>query len=122
MPPPTENDMLSEEEVTQRAIYCYLAFRQMAILYSSDEAPSRYLETLGRSSLDLAGDPFIRETLEEALLEERVEEALHHLMIMYEGLALALCEVLETDMETLGESLPPAYLEEILNELVLRPS
>lgn len=114
--------MLSEEEVTQRAIYCYLAFRQMAILYSSDEAPSRYLETLGRSSLDLAGDPFIRETLEEAIPEERVEEALHHLMIMYEGLALALCEVLETDMETLGESLSPAYLEEILNELVLRPS
>ncbi len=109
--------MLGEEDIAQRAIYCYLAFRQMAILYSSDEAPSRYLETLGRSSLDLAGDPFIRETLEEALMEERAEEALHHLVILYEGLTLALCEVLETDMETLGESMPPAHLEEILQEM-----
>ncbi|MGV8079593.1 MAG: hypothetical protein AB2L22_06000 [Syntrophales bacterium] len=114
--------MLNEEDVTQRAIYCYLAFRQMAILYSSNEMPSRYQEILGRSSLDLAEDPFIRETLEEALLEERVEEALHHLMILYEGLTLALCEVLETDMETIGESLPPSYLEQILDEMSPRPS
>ncbi len=114
--------MLGEEDITQRAIYCYLAFRQLAILYSSDEAPSRYLEALGRSSLDLAGDPFIRGTLEEALLEGRVEESLHHLMILYEGLTLALCEVLETDMETLGESLPPAYLDEILEEMAPRPA
>jgi hypothetical protein len=94
----------------------------MAILYSSEEAPSRYLEALGRSSLDLAGDPFIRETLEDALLEGKVEESLHHLMILYEGLTLALCEVLETDMETLDESLPPGYLDKILEEMAPLPT
>lgn len=114
--------MLTEDEIRQRAVYCYLVFRQFARLYSSDASPSRYLEILGRSSLDLAGDPFIQETLEEALREAKVEEALHHLMILYEGLALALCEVLEVDMESLGDSLPPAYLEELLDEVTPRPS
>lgn len=114
--------MLTEEEIRQRATYCYLAFRQLARLYSSEEEPSRYLDVLGRSSLDLAGDPFIQETLEEALREARSEETLHHLMILYEGLALALCEVLETDMESLGDSLPPSYLEELLDEVAPRPS
>lgn len=114
--------MLTEEEVRQRATYCYLAFRQMARLYSSNEEPSGYLESLGRSSLELAEDPFIRETFEEAIREKRVEEALHHLMILYEGLTFALCEVLEVDMESLGETLPPSYLEELMDEVAPRPS
>jgi hypothetical protein len=114
--------MLNEEDIRQRAVYCYLAFRQLARLYCSDEPSSRYLEILGHSSLDLAGDPFIRETLEEALREEQSEEALHHLMILYEGLVLALCEVLEADMESLGDSLPSSYLEELLNEVAPEPS
>jgi hypothetical protein len=113
--------MLNEEEVRDRATYCYLVFRQLARLYSSDEAPCCYLDVLSRSSLDLAADPFIRETLEEALREERIEEALHHLMILYEGLTLALCEVLETDMEDLGGTLPPGYLEGLLAEVAPPP-
>jgi hypothetical protein len=60
--------MLPENEIRQRAEYCYLVFLQLSRLRDNMQvAPERYLDYLGRSTLRLAEDEFIRSIVEEEL-------------------------------------------------------
>ena len=110
--------MLTEAEIRERARFCYCVFRQMNWLYgNSSIMPSDYIKYLQKSSLELAGDEFIILTLEEAAIQENVEYGLHSLINFYEGLTHALCEVLETDMETIKQEISPELMDRLASEV-----
>jgi len=110
--------MLSEDEVRERARYCCCVLKQLGWLFgNSSILPSRYMEYLGKSSLALAEDEFLTVTLQEAALQENHEQGLLSIIHIYEGLLLALCEVLETDMDTIAADIAPEILRKLAGEM-----
>lgn len=110
--------MLSEDEIRQRAEYCYCVLLQLGWLqHNANIPPSEYLECLGRSSLDLAEDAFITMTLEEALMQGQPDGGLTSLIHLYEGFVHALCEVLEIDSEEIRRAIPSGFLERLASEV-----
>jgi hypothetical protein len=110
--------MLSEEEVRERARYCYCVFLQLGWLHDNDLAePYEYREYLKMSSLQLGSDEFITATIEEALLLRQPDGGLRAILALYEGLAHAYCEVLESDLEKLSKEIPQDYLQKLATEV-----
>jgi len=110
--------MLSEEEVRERARYCYCVFLQLGWLHDNDLVePHEYLEYLKNSSLQLDSDEFIAATIEEALLLRQPEGELRALLALYEGFAHAYCEVLESDMGRLSKEIPQDFLRKLAAEV-----
>ncbi len=110
--------MLSEEEIEERARYCHSVFLQLSWLYSNDFAePAQYLEILQKSSLGLGADQFIIMTIEEALMENRPDGGLRSLISLYEGFTHAFCEVLERNLESISNTMPPEWLEQLAGEM-----
>ncbi|GLI33953.1 hypothetical protein [Desulforhabdus amnigena] len=110
--------MLSEQEIRDRAHYCYCVFLQLSWLYSNDLIePSQYLEYLKKSSLDLISDQFITMTIEEALMLRQPNDGLTSLIHLYEGFVHALCEVLETDLEEIKKGISRDFLQKLASEV-----
>jgi hypothetical protein len=110
--------MLSEEEVRERALYCYCVFLQLGWLHDNDLIePYEYLEVLKKSSLQLGTDDFITSTIEEALMQGQPDGGLRALLALYEGFAHAYCEVLETRFESLGKEISRHFLRELGSEV-----
>ncbi|MCX7816678.1 MAG: hypothetical protein N2317_04095 [Syntrophales bacterium] len=109
--------MLSEKEVRDRAEYCYLVFYQLSCLRAADVPPHKYLEYLENSSLKLGEDEFIRSIIEEDLFLGIPDGGLQYLITLYEGFTHALCEVLETNVESLRDSIPKSLLEKLATEI-----
>lgn len=112
--------MLSESEVKERAQYCYCVLVQLGRLQCNEHAvPSRYLEYLKKSSLELGNDAFVVMTIEEALMQGRPDGGLAALIPLYEGFVHALCQVLETRPEDIMKEIPQEYLERLAAEVGL---
>jgi hypothetical protein len=110
--------MLAEEEMRERAKYCYCVLVQLGGLLENDRiAPSRYLECLEHSSLDLAGDEFISMSIREGAMSGEPDGGLGTLVAFYEGLIHALCAVLETDLDGIREEIPLDFLETLVTEI-----
>jgi hypothetical protein len=110
--------MLSEEEVGERARYCYCVFLQLGWLHDNDLIePHEYLECLKKSSLQLGSDEFITATIEEALLLRQPDGGLRSVLALYEGFAHAYCEVLESDLERLSKEIPRDFLRKLAAEV-----
>ena len=110
--------MLAEDEILERAQYCYCVFLQLGWLHDNELAePHQYLDYLKNSSLELGRDEFITTTIEEALLLGKPDGGLTGLLALYEGFAHAYCEVLETDLETLSKELPRDFLRKLAAEV-----
>ena len=110
--------MLSEEEVRERARYCYCVLMQLGWLHDNESIePRQYLDCLRDSSLELAGDGFIVATIEEALMLRQSDGGLGSLLALYEGFVHAYCEVLESDIERLGKEIPRDFLSKLAGEV-----
>jgi len=110
--------MLAEDDIRERAAYCCCVLKQLGWLYgNSSIPPAQYIEYLGKSSLALAEDEFLMGTLEEAARKENIEHGLLSLINIYEGLVLAFCECLETDMETITDAVPSGTLKRLAEEM-----
>ena len=113
--------MLPEEQIIERAVYCYCAFLQLSWLYSNESVePPGYVALLKKSSLGLGEDGFVVETIEEGLMEERPDGGVLSLISFYEGLAHAFCDVLETTMEEMKKTIAPEFLETLASEMGAR--
>jgi hypothetical protein len=110
--------MLPENEIRQRAEYCYLVFLQLSRLRDNIHAtPERYLDYLGRSTLRLAEDEFIRSIVEEELKMGSSDGGLGYLIALFEGFAHAYSEVIETPLEEIRDSLPVDLREKLAAEM-----
>ena len=110
--------MLPENEVRQRAEYCYLVFLQLSRLRENLQAtPERYLDYLKRSTLRLAEDAFIRAIVEEELRMGSPDGGLGYLIPLYEGFAHAYCEVLQTPLEEIRDGIPLDFREKLAAEM-----
>jgi hypothetical protein len=110
--------MLSETEIVDRATYCYCVFLQLSWLHSNDFIdPAQYLEYLKKSSLDLGTDQFLITSIEEALMENRLDGGLLSLIALYEGFANAFCEVLEKDLEEIKKQVSQDFLLKLAGEM-----
>jgi hypothetical protein len=110
--------MLPENEIRQRAEYCYLVFLQLNRLRDNMQAtPERYLDYLERSTLRLAQDEFIRSIVEEELKMGSSDGGLGYLIALFEGFAHAYSEVLETPLEEIRDSLPVDLREKLAAEM-----
>lgn len=110
--------MLSHQEVRERLEYCICVLLQLEwLLGNSSIPPLQYPEILKGSSLGLADDPFITQTLAEARMTGHPEEGLQALIHFYEGLVHALCEVLETDSEEVQKQIPGGFLRSLAGEV-----
>lgn len=110
--------MLSEQDVTDRAHYCYCVFLQLSWLYSNDFIePYQYPDYLKKSSLGLGADEFVMTTVEEALMQNQDDGGLRGLMNLYEGFLMAFCEVLETDLDSIKKRLDPDLLNRLAGEM-----
>jgi hypothetical protein len=110
--------MLPENEIRQRAEYCYLVFLQLSRLGDNMSAtPDRYLDFLGRSTLRLAEDEFIRSIVEEELKMGNDDGGLSYLIALFEGFAHAYCEVLEIPLEEIRDRLPVDLREKLAAEM-----
>lgn len=110
--------MLTEEEIRERTQYCSCVLMQLGWLHDNEWVePSRYLEYLQHSSLQLGSDPFITTTIEEALAMHRADGGLDTLLAFYEGLVLAYCEVLETSREEVTQELSRDLLRRLASEV-----
>jgi hypothetical protein len=110
--------MLPENEIRQRAEYCYLVFLQLSRLRDNMQvAPERYLDYLGRSTLRLAEDEFIRSIVEEELKMGSHDGGLGYLIVLFEGFAHAYSEVLEIPLEEIRDSLPVDLREKLAAEM-----
>jgi hypothetical protein len=110
--------MLSEEEVRERAEYCYLVFLQLSRLRENDRvAPERYQEYLERSTLRLGEDAFIRCIIEEELKMGSRDGGLGYLIPLYEGFAHAYGEVLQTSLEEIRDGIPAGFREKLALEM-----
>ena len=110
--------MLSEEEVMERAKYCYLVFLQLSRLRENDRVtPERYQDYLERSSLRLGDDAFIRCIMEEELKMGNRDGGLGYLIPLYEGFAHAYGEVLQTTMEEIRDGIPAGFREKLAVEM-----
>lgn len=112
--------MLSENEIRERAKYCYLVFLQLSWLLSNHAvSPSQYPEYLKRSSLGLGDDAFIIQTVRECLLMGREDGGLTSLANLYEGFFTAFCEVLEVGFEDIHNDILPVDFEKFAVEMGL---
>lgn len=110
--------MLSETEIEERAKYCCCVFLQLSWLYSNDSIePQQYLEQLGKSSLELASDLFIRQSIEEALMENRSDGGMLSLISLYEGFAGAFCQVIERDIDEIRSEISADFLRQLAEEM-----
>jgi hypothetical protein len=110
--------MLPENETRQRAEYCYLVFLQLNRLRDNMQVtPERYLDYLGRSTLRLAEDEFIRSIVEEELKMGSHDGGLGYLIALFEGFAHAYSEVLEIPLEEIRDSLPVDLREKLAAEM-----
>jgi hypothetical protein len=110
--------MLPENEIRQRAEYCYLVFLQLSRLRDNMQvAPERYLDYLERSTLRLAEDEFIRSIVEEELKMGSHDGGLGYLIALFEGFAHAYSEVLEVALEEIRDSLPSDFREKLAAEM-----
>ncbi len=97
--------MISETDVMDRAVYCYCVCLQLNWLLSNDSlAPPEYLGALQNSSLKLAEDDFIGQSIVEALASGEEDGGLNSLILIYESFAFAYCEVLEIELTDLRHS------------------
>jgi hypothetical protein len=113
--------MLSEEEVRQRAEYCYCVYIQLnALLKNELLDPSRYMEYLKNSSLHLGDDEFIKATIEEGLLTGLEDGGLESLISLYEGFVHAFCTVLEIDIRDMVQNISGDFLEKLVEEVSIR--
>lgn len=113
--------MLSEEEIRERAEYCYCVYIQLnALLRNELLDPSRYMECLKNSSLQLGEDEFIKATIEESLLEGFEDGGLDSLISLYEGFVHAFCTVLEIDIKEMVRSISGEFLEKLVDEVSIR--
>jgi hypothetical protein len=110
--------MLPENEIRQRAEYCYLVFLQLNRLRDNMQVtPERYLDYLERSTLRLAQDEFIRSIVEEELKMGSSDGGLGYLIALFEGFAHGYSEVLETPLEEIRDSLPVDLREKLAAEM-----
>jgi len=110
--------MLPENEVMDRAFYCYCICLQLNWLLGNDDVePPQYLEVLKDSSLQIGDDDFIAQSITEALVAGDEDGGLEALITIYESFAYAYCEVLEISMDDLRESIPPEKLKQLASEV-----
>jgi hypothetical protein len=110
--------MLDEKEIMDRAFYCYSVCLQLNWLLQNDSiSPQEYLTALEKSSLKLAEDDYIRQSIGEALVSGEEDGGLNSLIMIYESFTMAYCEVLEIGMDDLRQSIPPERLEELAAEV-----
>ena len=110
--------MLAEKDIRERAEYCYLVCLQLNWLEGNYNArPAQYLDYLKKSSLDLAGDEYIRTSIEEGLMSGKEDAGINELILVYESFTIAFCEVLEITQEELKESIPLARLKSLAAEM-----
>lgn len=110
--------MLSEEEVRERAEYCYLVFLQLSCLRDNMQAgPERYLDFMAQSTLRLADDEFIRTIVVEELKMGSPDGGLGYLIPLYEGFAHAYCEVLQLPLEEVRDSIPSDFRKKLSVEM-----
>lgn len=110
--------MLSEEEIRERAKYCYLVSYQLSCLRSLELAnPVDYLKVLENSSLCLIEDEFILMTMEDEFRMGSSDCGLDYLMTLYEGFAHAYCEVVETPLASIRDSIPVDFLKSLAAEM-----
>lgn len=110
--------MLSENEVRQRALYCYCVMLQLGWLHDNELIePNRYMDILNNSSLQLADDEFLTLTIEESLAMGREDAGLSGILALYEGFVHALCEVLEIGIDDLRKEISPQFLIQLAQEV-----
>lgn len=110
--------MLLENEIRERAEYCYLVFLQLSCLRANPKAePHRYPDYLSRSTLRLADDEFIRTILDEELKMGTADGGLGYLIALYEGFAHAYCEVLQRPLEEIRDGVPQNFREKLAGEM-----
>ena len=110
--------MLTEKEVCDRAEYCYLICLQLNWMLSNEaNQPEKYLEQIKKSSLGLAEDDFIVMTLEDGLRSGVEDCGVNDLILIYESFVHAFCEVMQTDVEDLRESIPRDLLQKLAAEM-----
>ncbi|MBN2515510.1 MAG: hypothetical protein JXC33_05690 [Deltaproteobacteria bacterium] len=115
--------MLSEEEVRERAEYCYCVYIQLnALLKNELLDPSRYMEYLKNSSLQLGDDEFIKATIQEGLLAGLEDGGLGSLISLYEGFVHAFCTVIEMDVTEMVQDISGDFLEKLVDEVSIRKS
>lgn len=110
--------MLPENEVMDRAFYCYSVCLQLNWLLSKDDViPPQYLQILKNSSLQLGDDDYIAQSITEALVSGDEDGGLNNLITIYESFAYAYCEVLEITLDDLRDTIPPERLRELASEV-----
>lgn len=110
--------MLAENEIRERAEYCYLVFLQLSCLRDNMQAgPERYLDFMARSTLRLADDEFIHTIVTEELRMGNPDGGLGYLIPLYEGFAHAYCEVLQLPLEEIRDGIPVAFREKMSAEM-----
>jgi hypothetical protein len=110
--------MLPENEVMDRAFYCYCVCLQLNWLLSNDDVtPPQYLKVLQGSSLQLGEDDFVVQSISEALISGEEDGGLESLITIFESFASAYCEVLEISMDDLRETIPPERLKALAAEV-----
>lgn len=110
--------MLPENEVMDRAFYCYCVCLQLNWLLSNeDAAPPQYLGILKGSSLRLGDDDYIVQSITEALAAGEEDGGLNNLITIFESFAYAYCEVLEINLDDLRQTIPPERLKRLAEEV-----
>jgi hypothetical protein len=110
--------MLPENEIRERAEYCYLVFLQLSVLRENMQIkPDRYLDYLKKSTLCLADDEFIKSIIEEELKMGSLDGGMSYLIPLYEGFAHAYCEVLQVNLEAIRDSIPSEFREKLAKEM-----
>jgi len=113
--------MLSEEEIRERARYCFCVYKQLFALEKNELiSPVTYLDYLQKSSLQLGDDEFIRAVIQEGLLMGEEDGGLSDLIHMYEGFTRAYCDVLEVELEEIVREIPPDFLEQLAEEVHIK--
>jgi len=110
--------MLSEKEVCERAEYCYLICLQLNWMLANESIPpEKYLEQIRKSSLGLAEDEFIVMSIEEGLKAGLEDAGVNNLILMYESFVHAFCEVMQTDVQDLRDSIPRELMAKLASEM-----
>jgi len=110
--------MLPENEIRQRAQYCYLVFLQLSRLRENLQAtPELYPVYLKRSTLRLAEDEFIISIVDEELKMGSHDGGLGYLISLFEGFAHAYGEVLQMPLEDIRDGIPSDFREKLAAEM-----
>jgi hypothetical protein len=110
--------MLTEEEIRERAKYCYCVYLQLSRLHENVFAePEQYMEYLKKSSLLLAEDEFIKTIIEEENMTGGRDGGMGYLIPLYEGFVHAYCEVLCVGLHEIRESISPEFREKLADEI-----